>query len=138
MNYYFFNYNFGKAMNKNIAIVFLLFCLSSHTSANAASNNGYTTGANVYTVSSSRGWYGGGVAYRLAEWRKEADVATEPENITPTNTEDTVATEDDPVEQSSITDPATNPQDEATNEEKTDTGMDAETPSTEVDNKTQQ
>jgi outer membrane biosynthesis protein TonB len=41
----------------------------------AGSNNGYTTGANLYTGSTSRTWYGGGVDYVLGEWRKEADMA---------------------------------------------------------------
>lgn len=41
--------------------------LSSSSFAIAGSNNGYTTAANVYSGSSSRGWYGGGIAHVLAE-----------------------------------------------------------------------
>jgi hypothetical protein len=37
----------------------------------AGSNNGYTSAANVYTGSSSRTWFGAGVAHVLAEWKKE-------------------------------------------------------------------
>lgn len=37
----------------------------------AGSNNGYTSAANVYTGSSSRTWFGTGVAHVLAKWKKE-------------------------------------------------------------------
>ncbi len=61
-------------MKNNVLNILLIITLSLSTSVTVAgSNNGYTTAANIYLGSSSRGWYGGGVAYRLAEWRKEAD-----------------------------------------------------------------
>jgi hypothetical protein len=54
---------------KTLLITFFLF---SSGFALAGSNNGYTTAANVYTGSSSQTWYGGGVVFVLAEWKKEA------------------------------------------------------------------
>jgi hypothetical protein len=58
--------------------------LSSSSFAIAGSNNGYTTAANVYSGSSSRGWYGGGVAHVLAEWKKErSDAAAKVEPPAP-------------------------------------------------------
>lgn len=57
--------------------------LTSPSFAIAGSNNGYTTAANVYSGSSSRGWYGGGVAHVLAEWKKERSAATKVEPPAP-------------------------------------------------------
>ncbi|MEB8430679.1 hypothetical protein OO007_00435 [Cocleimonas sp. KMM 6892] len=57
-------------------LVALLFLASSSLSV-AGSNNGYTSAANVYTGSSSRTWYGGGVAFVLSEWKKEKEVSVE-------------------------------------------------------------
>jgi len=56
-----------------------LALLFTSGSVNAGSNNGYTTAANVYSGSSSRTWYGGGVQHALALWRMEADVAAKQE-----------------------------------------------------------
>lgn len=57
--------------NKLIKILLISTFLAGSGMAAAGSNNGYTTAANVYTGSSSRTWYGGGVAFVLAEWKKE-------------------------------------------------------------------
>lgn len=63
-------------MKSNITkISFSLFFLICAHTVSAGSNNGYTSAANVYTGSSSRTWYGGGVAHVLAEWRKERELA---------------------------------------------------------------
>jgi hypothetical protein len=67
--------------------------LSSSSVALADSNNGYTTAANVYSGSSSRGWYGGGVAHVLAEWKKEKAMAA----ATPAPVEPATAKEPAPV-----------------------------------------
>jgi len=140
----------------------LIICLSSFTPANADSNNGYTSGANVYTGSSSRGWYGGGVAYRLAEWRKKEDVAEEPDTTVSANPEDTATavdstveqnptatqsdvtnpadattTVDNTAEQSSTADTSTPTQSDTTSKEKANTGTDAETQAPQVDSNTQ-
>ncbi len=69
-------------MKKSLLNTCLIISLASFSSTHARSNNGYTTGANLYTGSSSRGWYGGGVAYQLAEWRKKEDVAEKTDNTT--------------------------------------------------------
>lgn len=61
----------------------LTVLLSSSSFAIAGSNNGYTTAANVYSVSSSRGWYGGGVAHVLAEWKKERSDAAAAAKVEP-------------------------------------------------------
>ena len=98
-------------MNKNISITCLIICLSSFTPANADSNNGYTSGANVYTGSSSRGWYGGGVAYRLAEWRKKEDVAEEPDTTVSANPEDTTTAVDGTQNSTATQSDATSPVD---------------------------
>jgi len=55
----------------------------SSSFAIAGSNNGYTTAANVYSASSSRGWYGGGVAHVLAEWKKERSDAAAGAKVEP-------------------------------------------------------
>ncbi len=59
-----------------LQIVLISAVLSSPTLALAGSNNGYTTATNVYSGSSSLGWYGGGVKYWLAEWKKESEALT--------------------------------------------------------------
>ena len=89
-------------MKKSLLNTCLIIGLVSFSFANAGSNNGYTTGANLYTGSSSRGWYGGGVAYRLAEWRKEKDIAEETDNTVSTTTEDTATAVDNMTEQAPI------------------------------------
>jgi len=61
--------------NSLINTVLISFLLTVSNLAIAGSNNGYTTAANVYTGSSSRTWYGGGVAFVLAEWKKERAMA---------------------------------------------------------------
>ena len=55
--------------------VLITSVLTGSNLAIAGSNNGYTTAANVYTGSSSRTWYGGGVAFVLAEWKNERAMA---------------------------------------------------------------
>ena len=62
--------------------VLLAALLSSSNIALAGPNNGYTTAANVYSGSSSRGWYGGGVAHVLAGWKAEADAKSKPAAVT--------------------------------------------------------
>jgi hypothetical protein len=68
---------------KKILFTMLVSLALLFTSAgvNAGSNNGYTTAANVYSGSSSRTWYGGGVQHALALWRMEADVAAKKEAV---------------------------------------------------------
>lgn len=56
------------------ALTLSTFLITGLSVANANSNHGYTTAANVYSGSSSRGWYGGGVNYVLTQWRMERDV----------------------------------------------------------------
>ena len=149
-------------MKKSLLKPCLIICLSSFGSVNAGSNNGYTTAANVYSGSSSLGWYGGGVAYRLAEWRKKEDVAEEPDTTVSANPED-VATAvdgtaeqnstaiqsdvtspaddttavDNTAEQSSTADTSTPTQSDTTSKEKANTGTDAETQAPQVDGNTQ-
>ncbi len=65
-----------KITLKKTLTVIVLF--SSFSFSFADSNNGYTTAANVYTGSSSRTWYGGGVAHVLSQWRKESGNASRP------------------------------------------------------------
>ncbi len=67
-----------KHILKTLCLQALLF---TSIGVNAGSNNGYTTAANVYSGSSSRTWYGGGVQHVLAEWRKEADASAEQESV---------------------------------------------------------
>ncbi len=62
-------------------VLLLAAFLSSSNVALAGPNNGYTTAANVYSGSSSRGWYGGGVAHVLAGWKAEADAKSKPETV---------------------------------------------------------
>jgi len=62
-------------------VLLLTAFLSSSNFVIAGSNNGYTTAANVYSGSSSRGWYGGGVAHVLAGWKAEADAKSKPATI---------------------------------------------------------
>ena len=71
----------------------LTVLLSDSSFVIAGSNNGYTTAANVYSGSSSRGWYGGGVAHVLAEWKKEKAMAA----ATPAPVEPAAAKEPAPV-----------------------------------------
>ncbi len=56
-----------KITSALLATGLLLAC--STGSATAA--NGYTTGANVYTGSASRSWFGGGTAYAIEQWKAE-------------------------------------------------------------------
>lgn len=68
-------------MKKNVINTLLItLLLASSGILVAGSNNGYTTAANVYSGSSSQGWYGGGVQYWLAKWQQEkiASAAAEP------------------------------------------------------------
>lgn len=68
--------------NQVIKALSLLTLLAvAFTTASAGSNNGYTTAANVYSGSSSRSWFGGGVEHVLAQWRMEKDVPTGKEAI---------------------------------------------------------
>lgn len=64
---------------KNIGLICIcsMSFLGLYSSTSADSSNGYTTAANVYTGSSSRSWFGGGVDYVLAEWRKEDKLSKE-------------------------------------------------------------
>lgn len=65
-------------MKKSFTIITLLIPFFLFGFALAGSNNGYTTAANVYTGSSSQTWYGGGVAFVLAKWRKEEAAVVSP------------------------------------------------------------
>jgi hypothetical protein len=89
-------------------ILFYISLLASFSHVIADSNNGYTTAANIYSGSSSRGWYGGGVAYQLAEWRKKEDVITEVDNTVSVNPETSPVLIDETQEQpvSDISTPA--------------------------------
>jgi len=57
--------------NSLIKTLLITSFLIGSSLAIAGSNNGYTTAANVYSGSSSRTWFGAGVAHVLAEWKKE-------------------------------------------------------------------
>jgi hypothetical protein len=57
-----------NTLKKTLTVIVLF---SSFSFSFADSNNGYTTAANVYSGSSSRTWFGAGVAHVLAEWKKE-------------------------------------------------------------------
>ncbi len=62
----------GEVMKNSLIKTLLITSLLIGPSlAIAGSNNGYTSAANVYTGSSSRTWFGAGVAHVLAEWKKE-------------------------------------------------------------------
>jgi hypothetical protein len=79
-------------MKKNVINTLLItLLLASSGILVAGSNNGYTTAANVYSGSSSQGWYGGGVQYWLEKWQQEkiASAAAEavPDEIMPTSIE---------------------------------------------------
>lgn len=64
-------------------VLLMMACSLGTSMVFAGSNNGYTTAANVYSGSSSRGWYGGGVAHTLAGWKnKQEKVATPAETPT--------------------------------------------------------
>ncbi len=69
-------------MKNSLLKILLITSLFGSSVAIAGSNNGYTTAANVYTGSSSRTWYGGGVAFVLSEWKKERSVL----NVAPVDT----------------------------------------------------
>jgi hypothetical protein len=82
----------GEVMKNSLLKILLITSLFGSSVAIAGSNNGYTTAANVYTGSSSRTWYGGGVAFVLSEWKKERsvpNVAPAVEEQPSTNTEST-------------------------------------------------
>ncbi len=80
-------------MKNNVINTLLIssLLLASSSTLLAGSNNGYTTAANVYSGSSSQGWYGGGVQYWLAKWQQEkmapAAVEAVPDEIIPTSIE---------------------------------------------------
>jgi len=69
-------------MGKNYIDILLMTIFVTSSSFVIADSNGYTTAANVYTGSSSRTWYGGGVAYVLAEWKKERSIPAPVESET--------------------------------------------------------
>ncbi len=98
-------------MKKNFMKTLLIAVfLSGSGFALAGSNNGYTTAANVYTGSSSQTWYGGGVAFVLAEWKKEAaspmveDAASQPvaETVSPSIEEIVSKPEEENVNETSV------------------------------------
>ncbi len=69
---FFITNKIGEFMkNSLIKTLLITSFLMGSSLAIAGSNNGYTSAANVYSGSSSRTWFGAGVAHVLAEWKKE-------------------------------------------------------------------